>query len=193
MQFLVFSCLQPVKSDYHPSLLLRHASSRPERQNEGCETPEGWPMSNPWYLTAERAQRVKRQAPRAIATIPIVAGGAALPRVTHRLALWARAGRTAYYHRGCTRLCLVAPRPMLLPLLTELIVVDFVLLFGPLVERINGSGEVDLDAGDGALEMGLHNLLIDKLATEVEAVAIISNHKNTIGFREYFLKKHIKR
>ena len=32
-------------------------------------------MSNPWYLTAERAQRVKRQAPRAIATIPIVAGG----------------------------------------------------------------------------------------------------------------------
>ena len=82
---------------------------------------------------------------------------------------------------------------MLLPLLTELIVVDFVLLFGPLVERINCSGEVDLDAGDGALEMGLHNLLIDKLATEVEAVAIISNHKNTIGFREYFLKKHIKR
>ena len=70
---------------------------------------------------------------------------------------------------------------------------DFILLFSPLVERINGSGEVDLDAGDGALEMGLHNLLIDKLATEVEAVTIISNHKNTIGFREYFLKNYIKR
>ena len=82
---------------------------------------------------------------------------------------------------------------MLLPLLTELLVVDFVLLFGPFVKRIDCNGVLDLDAGNGALEMGLHNLLIDKLATEVEAVAIISNHKNTIGFREYFLKKHIKR
>ena len=39
------------------------------------ETPGGWPLSNPWYLPAKRAQRVQGQAPRVQQAIGSVAEG----------------------------------------------------------------------------------------------------------------------